>query len=73
MSDSNVTKLGVHHKQRTPLDVLRDCMEDFPDMSDVYVIMYDKEGNLLHRSTNMVNRDALWMLSKEMKEILEAS
>ena len=60
---SDLVMLGPHDRM-TPEECLSHCAMDHENFGDVMVIGYDKDGDLIVRSSAMRRADALFMLMK---------
>jgi hypothetical protein len=50
------------HTSMTVNECLEYCRLEQADYEDVIVLGYDKDGELILRSSRMTNKDALWLL-----------
>lgn len=50
------------HDRMTPEECLSHCAMDHSNFQDVMVIGYDRDGELVVRSSAMSRKDAAWML-----------
>lgn len=56
----------------SPAAALANLLEDVDDVSEVFIIYRDLEGNQYSQAGNMLYKDALWMLEFEKQRLIQA-